>query len=422
MWTALKNELTSFTWTQKRFILSAMLCGFFISAEYAIVRPVSNSVFIHAYGSSLFPYAWLATIPLNLLLVSLYNRFLPRLGCLRMCCIILALAMSGSVVSVFFLKKISSLPFIFYVWKEVYVMLLFQQLWSVIHSTIEMRRAKYLYGVLFGIGAVGAVLGSMLPGFFAIQMGSENLLLLTIPIYFCVLFFYRATVKHSALSQVEAPFKNDLSDSTNSFFDGFKLIAASPLLFFILLIVMLMQLSAAIVDFQFNTVLERTIGDKDVRTEYFGRIHGLIQTATIALQLFGTFLIVHYLGLKRSHLFVPIALCLNALAFMCFPVFGIISFSYITIKAFDFSIFGVIKEMLYVPLKLDEKFRAKAIIDVFAHRSSKAVAAMLVIFLQTFFQAHLISFLSWSAILIFIGWCIAAQRLLQTGTSSYRVP
>jgi ATP/ADP translocase len=37
------------------------------------------------------------------------------------------------------------------------------------------------------------------------------------------------------------------------------------------------------------------------------------------------------------------------------------------------SLFGVIREMLYVPLQLDEKFRAKAIIDVFAYRTSKAL-------------------------------------------------
>ena len=38
--------------------------------------------------------------------------------------------------------------------------------------------------------------------------------------------------------------------------------------------------------------------------------------------------------------------------------------------------------MLYLPLKNEEKFKAKAIIDVFAYRSSKAVASLIIIALQ----------------------------------------
>ncbi len=65
------------------FILTAMLCSFFISMDYAVIRPVSNALFITDYGVNFFPYAWLSSIPLNLLLVSLYNKYLPKLGCLK---------------------------------------------------------------------------------------------------------------------------------------------------------------------------------------------------------------------------------------------------------------------------------------------------------------------------------------------------
>ena len=41
----------------------------------------------------------------------------------------------------------------------------------------------------------------------------------------------------------------------------------------------------------------------------------------------------------------------------------------------DKDVFNILKEMLYVPLKTDEKFKAKAIIDIFAYRSAKAFAS-----------------------------------------------
>jgi AAA family ATP:ADP antiporter len=274
----------------------------------------------------------------------------------------------------------------------------------VIHSTISYGRAKYLYGLFFGVGALGASLGSILPGFFAVKMGSESLLIATLPIYLSLSLCYYFTLK-----QTNEGVKMKLDDekkrtSLNAFFHGMKMVGSSRYLTFILLIVVLMQLCSTLIDFQFNTVLERTILQKDLRTEYTGRILGLVHVMTISLQLFGSFLLIHFLGIKRSHLLIPSLLCLNSIAFQFFPVFGVISFAYISIKSCDFSLFAIIKEVLYIPLKADEKFRAKAVIDVFAHRSSKALASALILGLQAVLGSTFLPILNWGSILLFITW------------------
>lgn len=401
----LKNEFSSSFTTQERlFVLFAMLCGFLISSEYAVIRPVSNAIFLTAYGSAAFPYAWLATVPLNLLVVSLYNKYLPRLGCFKMFTTIAAVVIATNLFCSAFLDQISWLPFVFYLWKEVYILLMFQQLWSVIHSTISYGRAKYLYGLFFGVGALGAAIGSILPGFFAVKIGSEPLLLATLPIYLLLSVCY-----YFALKQTKEGVEMRLDDekrrtSLNAFFHGLKMVGSSRYLTFILLIVTFMQLCSTLVDFQFNTVLEKTILQKDLRTEYTGRILGIVHTVTISLQLFGSFLLIHFLGIKRSHLLIPSLLCLNSIAFQFFPVFGVISFAYISIKSCDFSLFSIIKEVLYIPLKPDEKFRAKAVIDVFAHRSSKAIASAIILSLQAILGTAFLPILNGSSIALFILW------------------
>ena len=401
---AIKNEFFSFTSQQRLFIFFAMLCGFLISLEYAVVRPVSNSVFLTAYGSSTFPYAWLATVPLNLLVVSLYNQYLPRLGCFKIFSIISILIMSTNLFCSLFLTQISWLPFAFYLWKEVYIMLMFQQLWSVIHSTIAYGNAKYLYGLFFAVGALGASIGSILPGFFAVKMGSESLLMTTVPVYALLFLCY-----YFALKQTKEGIEMKLDDekkrtSLNAFFHGLKMIGSSRYLTFILVIVVFMQLCSTLIDFQFNASLEKTILQKDLRTEYTGRILGIVHAATISLQLFGSFLLIHFLGIKRSHMLIPFLLCLNSIVFQFFPIFGVISFAYISIKSCDFSLFSIIKEVLYIPLKPDEKFRAKAIIDVFAYRSSKAIASTLILSLQAILGSVFLPFLNWASIVFFLLW------------------
>lgn len=402
------SALKNFSRQERLFVLFALLTGFFINCDYSIIRPVSNAVFLSAYGSKIFPYAWLATVPLNLLIVALYNKYLPRLGCFKMLTCIAGAITFCNFFCALFLQHIAWLPFIFYVWKEIYIMLMYQQLWSVIHSTISFEKAKYLYGFFFGFGALGAVLGSILPGFFAVKMGSETLLFASMPIYIalttCYYFALKATKDGVGMKLDDQKERTSLQ----AFGHGLKMIGASRYLTFILLIVVLMQVSSTLIDFQFNHMLERTIFDKDLRTQYTGRMLGIVHAATISLQFFGSFLLVHFIGIKRSHYVIPFLLCLNSVAFQFFPVFGVISFAYISIKSCDFSLFGIIKEMLYIPLKPDEKFRAKAIIDVFAYRSSKAFASLLILGLSAF-----LPLLNWISIALFVIWLIIVASLFK---------
>lgn len=402
----IKEEILRFTASERIFILCAMLCGFCISAEYAVIRPVSNAVFITAYTSEILPWAWLAVVPINFLVVALYNRFLPQLGCMKMFLISICAIIAGNLFCAHFMKNLPFLPFIFYVWKEIYVLLMFQQLWSVIHSTIKLDQAKYLYGLIFAVGGIGGVLGSMFPGFFAVKMGSENLLYATLPIYLGLAVAYFWMLKHTQ----ELP-QNEWKSEQGSWRQGIQLIKSSKFLMFILLIVLFMQVTSTIIYYQFNTILETTIGDKDMRTEYCGRVLGIVNSLTIGLQLVGSFLMVHFLGLRFSHFLVPCALCINAFGCILLPTFPMISYAYITIKAFDFSIFGIIKEMLYIPLKVDEKFHAKAIIDVFAYRTAKAFASFLILFFQ-FIHAPF-SFFSWGSVILFGFWSFIVLRLYQ---------
>ncbi len=413
MFALLKKELSSFSSSERIFLFCALLCGFCITADYAIIRPVSNAVLLSGHGSKAFAWAWLAILPLNFIVVALYNRYLPRLGCLKVFLISVGAILGMNVFCALFLKQIASLSFFFYLWKEVYVMLMFQQLWSVIHATVKIERAKYLYGLIFAVGGAGGILGSAISGFLAVHFGSENLLFGTIPIYLVLALAYCTMLKHAHTVP-----KNEWG-SQGSLLDSIKLVSSSRLLMFILLIVLFMQVSSTLIYYQFNESLEAAIGDKDLRTEYCGRVLGIVQIATVGLQLIGSFLIVHFLGIKRSHLLVPAVLGLNAFSSLLFPTFPVISLAFITIKSFDFSLFGVLRELLYVPLKLDEKFRAKALIDVFVYRSSKAVASLLILSLEVL---DFIRFLPWTILGIYLIWGLTAQRMFRKEESLPTAP
>ena len=403
-----RAEVMTYSKSEKLFLIFAMICGFFITAEYAITKPTSNSIFIAHYGMKLYPYAWLATVPLNLIIVTLYNRFLPLLGCFRMFLCTIALTMGINALSGLYVAENSFLSFLLYVWKDIYVLLMFQQLWSVIHTRTEMSKAKYLYGILFGMGGLGAIFGSMVPSFFAVKMGSEHLLFMTVPLY--LLF---GGVYYLMLRQGGYLNNRNLKIASHKTTQGLKLIRSSTSLKFILLIVILMQLSTTIMDYQFNTFLHQKFPMQDLRTQFYGRLWAVINTCKLCLQFFATFLLVQFLGLRNSHFVVPGVLLLNATLSLFNPSFSMITYSFGVIKTFDYSIFNIIKEMLYVPLKTDEKFKAKAIIDVFAYRSAKALASLFVIGMQIFYPLHLPYAFSWGPFSLFLIWIATVAFLFK---------
>ncbi len=403
----LLESVRGLTQKELKFILAAMLASFLICAGYSLVRPVSNALFITTYGSSALAWAWLATLPFTFLVLALYNRFLPKVSCLALLGGILALIITTNVAASFYLSKVWAFPFLFYLWKDVYVLLLFQQLWAVIHATVNRPRAEALYGLFFAVGALGSIFGSLIPALFARKMGSEPLLLFSIPFAVLLFFVYAFALKHSGIDARLPPTKK------RGVREGIRQIGASHVLFFILLIVACMQTASTLLDFQFNSLLERAVLSKDLRTEAVGRVMTIINTLSFFFQLGGGFVLIKLLGVRKIHVGIPATLLVQTGLSLLHPLLGVVTIAFATIKTFDFSLFSIVKEMLYVPLNTDEKFHAKALIDVFAYRSSKAIAAAVIFLCQAQSVLTISRMVSLILFLIVLLWLIRAGLFLK---------
>lgn len=395
------HQSSRYSSKEKWFIFFSMLCAFGICGEYAITRPASNVLFLNLFSAKFYSWAWLATVPLNLVVVLLYNRFLPKMGPLRF---LWTFAFASIAINFLAATLYPIFPyFIFfqYAWKDIYVLLMLKQLWSMIHSTISSSRAKYLYGSIYGVGTIGAVIGSAIPGFWAGSLGSETLLFFTLPVYSFVIFVYTMALKNSGVNA--DTFEKELTEDPRPK-EAFSLIKKSPVLIAVLGLVIFMQASVALMEYQFNAHLELNILEKDLRTAYCGKLMGLVNLFSLILQFLGSLFVIRFLGLRGSHFLVPILLALSAVTCVIVPSFAMISAAYVFLKGLEFSLFGVIREMLYIPLELDAKYRAKAVIDVFAYRTSKALVALGLLFLQAIATSFLLPLAGYASIALFAFW------------------
>lgn len=378
-----------------------MIICFCTGAEFAITRPSSSAIFITVFSTLFIPWVWLATVPLNLFAVYLYNRFLPKIGPLKMVITVAGLAIAVNVLCALLLPYYPKLIFFQFAWKDIYILFMFKQLWSMIHSTISASRAKYLYGIIFGMGTLGSIAGSAAPGFFAVEMGSARLLFLTAPIYAVLIFCYCHAMKYSFLKGLS--FSDELTSNPKPG-EGISMIFRNRKVLSIMLLVIFMQISVGLIEYQFNWHVQTHVADLDLRTEYCGKIFGLTSLTSGIFQFIGSFFLIHVMGVRRSHLFIPLLLLGNGLLVFMMPTFALVSFAFVFLKAIDFSLFGVVKEMLYIPLRLDEKYRAKAVIDVFAYRTSKAFIALAILALQFFLADQVLNLTSLIAVALFAIW------------------
>ena len=407
---ALKQQLM-FVRKEGFFLLLIMLCSFCITMEHAIVKPASNSIFIALHGAKTFPLLWILMLPLNFLMVVSYNHALSKLGSKNtfMISVISVLILNGLAGGM--LKNIPGFSFFHCIVKDLYVLLMFQQLWSYIHLKMKYNEAKFFYGLIFSIGGIGSICGSVLTHRFALSLGSQQLLYFSIPIYSFLFALFLLLL--SRATQEEMQSINQLKQQRSPW-HGFELIKNSRYLIFIMLLVIFMQIASTLLEYEFNMQLESYFPIQDVRTSYTGRVFSWINTGTVTLQLFGSSLLLHTIGLRFSHLFIPTVLLSFSLIRFLIPSFGLLTFSYGCIKSFDHSIFRIFTEMLYIPLSAEEKFKAKSIIDVLSYRSSRAFASLFVLLLGLFLPMQTIQLLNPLLICaIFLLWIYGAFKLFQ---------
>ena len=197
--------------------------------------------------------------------------------------------------------------------------------------------------------------------------------------------------------------------------EAFSLISKNRILVAILLFGVCMQVSVAFVEYQFNHHLEIAFPVKDLRTECYGKIFSILQAVSFLFQTVGSFIVLNFLSVKRSHLLIPILLLLTAAGQLAIPGFAMIATAFILTKSMDFSLFGIVREILFSPLKVDEKFRAKAVIDVFASRTSKSIASFLLWGLQFWVGAKVFAFTTYLSLAILGVWILVVAWFFKIG-------
>ena len=174
-------------------------------------------------------------------------------------------------------------------------------------------------------------------------------------------------------------------------------------------IVGLYEMVSNIMDFQFTSAVFHFLEGADAKAHLF-RIFAFTNWIALFVQLLLTSFVMVRFGVGVALLFLPIAALIGSGGFLVVPVLLFGSLLNTCDNGFSYSINQSAKEVLYVPTTKEEKYKAKAFIDMFIQRFAKALAVGLSLIMTTIFSGFDgIRWLSVVTLVILIAWIAAAR-------------
>ena len=302
----------------------------------------------------------------------------------------------------------------FFIWASVFNLFVVSVFWSFMADLFNNEQAKRLFGFIAAGGTTGALTGPLLTASLAIPLGPTNLLLLSAAFLLWALFCVHHLVKMQLRLVTPGGVKNanppeeELAMGGN-LFAGIQLVVRSPYLLGICVLMLLFTTLATFLYFQQAQIIRDNFSDSAQRTAVFAAMDLAVNTLTIVIQLFVTGRLVKWLGLAPTLAFIPLLLGVGFATLGFAPILSVLVVVQVIRRAGNYAIMRPAREMLYVVLSREEKYKAKNFIDTAVYRGGDAVSAWIYTGLRG--MGVTLSGIAWVAVPIAAIWAGVAYAL-----------
>jgi len=352
-------------------VLARLLAaGFFLMVSYGMVRPLSNSLYSGLVGPENMFWA-MGLVPLVVTIVMLpYARLLSATGPRRTLAVTTIISAALLLAPAFIRGREGA--FGLYLWREAYIVLLVEQFWAFANSSVDTRTGKRVYGLLLIAGGFGAIAGNGIVSWLAEALGSWTLLGASTVTLIPFLLIMEAAYKRSPAVTDHRP----AAGAQPRGHLGLGLFRSHRNLAYLAVIIALGQLFSATMDVTFHIHLKEAIPDMDLRAAREAAFWAAVNGGSMALNLIAP-AILAVLSLRRLHLLYPLGHLALAVVAIVYPGFWTAAIALAWFKIIDYSLFRSSKELLYIPLPFDARYRTKMLIDMVIYRMSKGGGALI---------------------------------------------
>lgn len=399
---------------------------FLVITSFWILKPIKKGLFIQYYDVSGFDLlAWNMTASQAELLAKILNMFVAYAAVVVFSWLVARFRRQQLtfIFSGFFLACYAAYTAImgapgdltvwsFYLFGDLYATLMVATFFAFLNDSVTPDGAKRMYG-LIGLGGVtGGFFGSMFVRTLITSVSAPAWLWICFGIGLAIVaaaYFAGRIVAKNPPAEPAPAIEPEQPMEGNPALEGGRLVFRSPYLLAIVAIVGLYEIVSTVMDFQFTSTIAHYL-DGPAIGKQFSTIFLITNCVAVFVQLFLTSSVMTQLGVGAALLFLPAAAFAGSAAFMVFPFLWIGSLLNTADNGFAYSINQSAKEALYVPTSKDEKYKAKAFIDMFVQRFAKSLAVIVSLGITVVFQSFAgIRWLSLFTIAIMMLWFFAVR-------------
>jgi len=325
---------------------------FFLAvATLWLLKPVRTAELLANLGATETPYVRLASVVALALAVLIYsvviNR-LSRVGLVRWSNVVFAVAL-------------------FMLWLAL-------RIWGT-----ELGTQRPFVWLVYALVELGGVLGGIAGGAFVDSLtaaiGTIDLLLISAVLL--VLAAVLASVCEAVLRPPARPERPRGEDGFSTALQGAIAVRKSRYLSLLVTIVVTYEFAATLTDFAINVIFEHNYVGETELAKMYGRLGWIVGATAMICQIF---VVPVLLPRKAIALLVaPIAMTVGACGALAMPVVATAIVLAASDRGINYSVQQATKESLYVPLDDEQKYKAKAFIDMFVDRVAKSLAAFVLI-------------------------------------------
>lgn len=363
-----------------RATMLSFLFVFILMTAYFILRPVRDSL-SSDWTDEQLSWLWTSTFLFSGLAVSIYGGVISRV---RFKVIVptvyafFAATFVGFYIAGSTLGDNDYVNRAFYVWLSVFSLFHLSVFWSFMSGLYNKEQAKRLFAVIALGATAGAIVGPILPTFFADDVGNLNLLLIAallllapIPLI-SVLEGLRTGELRNV--DVQADLSREKQLGANPF-SGFTKFASNPYLLAIGVFILFYVIMNTFIYFELRKVLGDF--DREVRTQIWGSIDLAVNVLAAVTALFATGRLATRFGMSVTLALVPFLMIGGWIIVAVSPIMGVLIGLQVARRAGNYAITRPGREMLFTIVDAETRFKAKPVIDIVVYRGGDVATAWL---------------------------------------------
>ncbi|MGE3470974.1 MAG: Npt1/Npt2 family nucleotide transporter [Vicinamibacterales bacterium] len=364
--------------------LLLFLYSFLAMTSYNIVKPVTRSQFISSLGADNLPWVQFGAGMVIGLLMQGYTRLIatvPR----RWTIPVTQAGMITLLVLFWVLFTRVGAEWVsvgFYLFGLVLGILLISQFWTLANDIYDPRQAKRLFGLIGGGASLGGATGAAITAGLVEELGTTTMLLVSAAIMaICAGIVVRIIRTNERAGQSDAAKTGE--DEGVGGGEALALLRGSRHLQIIALVITFAAIGAAIIEQQLNMATAEAKGqaNTDGITAFLAQVTVYLSLIGLFIQVAVTSRIHRLLGIGFALLILPVSLGASGLLMLTVGALWTSGVARVLDTSLRYTVDKTTREILFLPLPADVKYRAKPFIDVTVDRLSKGAGALLILVL-----------------------------------------